>query len=204
MREMGGIEFSSIPLMGCGGYVHGQEVLMATYTIDNAHSEISFTVRHMMFAKVRGQFKTWNATFAYDADDPSKSAVGVEVDTGSIDTHETPRDTHLRSADFFDAEKFPKLVFKSKRIAAHGKGAYKLTGDLTIRDVTNEVTLDVEQTGHGKDPWGNQRLGFSAKATILRSQWGLKWNQALEAGGVLVSDKVDIDVEVQIVEQRAA
>ena len=172
---------------------------MTTYSIDLAHSEIDFSVRHMMFAKVRGQFKTWNGTLDYDVADPTKSVVNVDVQTSSIDTREAQRDAHLRSADFFDAENHPSMTFKSKRIEPAGQGKYKLIGDLTIREATNEVTLDVEQTGGGKDPWGNQRLGYTARASIHRSAWGLKWNQALEAGGVLVSDKVDIEVEVQLV-----
>jgi polyisoprenoid-binding protein YceI len=175
---------------------------MASYSIDTTHSEISFTVRHMMFAKVRGQFKTWSAELAYDAANPAKSTVAVAVDTASIDTREAQRDGHLKSGDFFDAEKFPKMTFRSKRIDAAGQGKYKLVGDLTIRDATREVTLDVEQTGGGKDPWGNDRLGFEVKGSISRGEWGLKWNQALEAGGVLVSDKVDIEAEVQVVQKK--
>jgi polyisoprenoid-binding protein YceI len=153
----------------------------------------------MMFAKVRGQFKTWTATATYDAADPTRSVFHAEVDAASIDTREAKRDEHLRSGDFFDAAKFPKLTFDSKRIERTGKGTYTLTGDLTIRDATRSVTLDVEETGGGKDPWGNDRLGFSAKGSLNRSDFGLKWNQALEAGGVLVSDKVDIDIEVQVI-----
>jgi polyisoprenoid-binding protein YceI len=155
-----------------------------------------------MFAKVRGQFKNWTATLAYDAASPAKTSVQVVVETASIDTREEKRDAHLRSDDFFSAEKFPKITFASKLIEPAGQGRYKLVGDLTIRDTTHEVTLDVEQTGAGKDPWGNQRLGFSARASINRSDWGLKWNQALETGGVLVSEKVDIEVEVQAVEKK--
>ncbi|WP_394827409.1 YceI family protein [Pendulispora albinea] len=176
---------------------------MATQSIDVAHSEIGFVVRHMVFSKVRGQFKKWSATLDYDAADPTKSRVGVEIETASIDTREEDRDKHLRSADFLDTEKFPKMIFASKRIERAGKDRYKLVGDLTIHGATNEVTLDVEATGGGADPWGNQRAGFSAKTTILRSQWGLKWNQALEAGGVLVSDKVDVEVEVEVVLGKA-
>src|SRR5689334_19406690 len=127
---------------------------MATYTIDTSHSEVGFTARHMMFAKVRGQFKSWNAKLNYDPADPTKSSVVVEVDTASIDTREEKRDGHLRSADFFESEKYPKMIFKSKGVTGKD-GEYKLTGDLTIRDVTREVTLEVEQTGAGKDPWGN-------------------------------------------------
>ena len=175
---------------------------MATYNIDVAHSEINFVVRHMVFAKVRGHFKTWSASFTYDPQNPAKSSVAVTIDTASIDTRDPQRDGHLRSADFLDAEKFPKMVFKSKRIDSSGKGHYKLTGDLTIRDATHEVTLDVEETGHGKDPWGNDRLGFSAKGSIERSKWGLKWNQPLETGGMLVSDKVDIDVETEVIQGK--
>lgn len=175
---------------------------MTQYSIDTAHSEIGFSVRHMMFAKVRGQFKSWSATLSYDAAAPAQSSVKVELDAASIDTREDKRDAHLRSEDFFAAEKFPKLVFQSKRIESAGSGRYRLIGDLTIRDVTREIALDVEQTGAGKDPWGNQRLGFAAKTTISRSEWGLKWNQALETGGVLVSDKVEIEVEAQVVESK--
>jgi polyisoprenoid-binding protein YceI len=153
----------------------------------------------MMFAKVRGQFKAWTANVAYDAADPTRSSFEVAIDTASIDTREDKRDEHLRSADFFDAAKYPKITFKSAKITKSGDGEYKLTGDLTIRDATHPVTLDVEQTGSGKDPWGNDRLGFTARGAISRGEWGLKWNQALEAGGVLVSDKVELDIEVQIV-----
>ncbi len=175
---------------------------MTTYSIDTTHSEIDFSVRHMVFAKVRGQFKGWSASLAYDGSDPLKASVQVDVDAASIDTREAQRDGHLRSGDFLDAEKFPKMTFKSKRIERAGDKRYKLTGDLTIRDQTHELTLDVEQTGAGKDPWGNQRLGFSAKGALNRSEWGLKWNQVLETGGMLVSDKVEIEVEVQVVEKK--
>ncbi|HEX4514967.1 MAG TPA: YceI family protein [Polyangiaceae bacterium] len=174
---------------------------MATFNVDTTHSEIGFTVRHMVFAKVHGQFKTWTTKLAYDAASPAKSTIEVEIDTASIDTREEKRDAHLRSGDFFEAEKFPKMTFKSKKIEGSG-GHFKVTGDLTIRDQTHEVVLDVEQTGSGKDPWGNERLGFSAKGAISRGEWGLKWNQALEAGGVLVSDKVEIDVEAQVVQGK--
>jgi polyisoprenoid-binding protein YceI len=177
---------------------------MASYNVDTTHSEITFTVRHMVFAKVRGQFNTWKAALSYDAANPVASKVDVEIETASIDTREAQRDGHLRSADFFDAEKFPKITFKATRVEAGAKGHYKLTGDLTIRDVTKPITLDVEQTGSGKDPWGNERLGFSLKGSLSRGDWGLKWNQALEAGGVLVSDKVDLDVELQVVQAKAA
>lgn len=175
---------------------------MATYNVDPSHSEIGFSVRHMMFAKVRGQFKTWTVNLAYDAASPAKSTIEVDVETASVDTRDAQRDGHLKSGDFFESEKFPKMTFKSTHIEPAGTGKYKVTGDLTIRGVTHPVTLDVEQTGSGKDPWGNDRLGFSAHGSIHRSEWGLKWNQALEAGGVLVSDKVEIEVEAQVVQGK--
>ncbi len=174
------------------------------HSIDNTHSEIGFTVRHMMFAKVRGQFKTWNAKLAYDPKAPERSSVRVEIDAASIDTRENQRDVHLRSADFFDVEQFPKITFASKSIQATGKGRYALVGDLTIHGVTREVSLDVSSTGSGKDPWGNTRLGFSLSGAISREEFGLRWNQVLETGGVLVSDRVEIDVEVQVVQAQEA
>jgi polyisoprenoid-binding protein YceI len=172
---------------------------MATYQVDKSHSEVGFTVRHMVFTKVRGQFKDWDATLAYDEGDPTKSTLKVELATASIDTREGKRDDHLRSADFLDAEKFPKMVFQSKRIEKTSPGHYNVVGDLTLHGTTREVVLAVEETGHGKDPWGNQRLGFGAKATISRAEFGLTWNQTLEAGGLLVGDKVDIEVEAQVI-----
>jgi polyisoprenoid-binding protein YceI len=177
---------------------------MATYSIDTTHSEITFTVRHMVFAKVRGHFTKWSATLAYDPADATKSKVDVDIDVASIDTREAQRDAHLRSADFFDAGKFPAIKFASKRVTSTSKGRYQLAGDLTLHGETHEVTLDVEQTGGGKDPWGNERLGFTLKGALSRSEWGLKWNQALETGGVLVSDKVEIEAEVQVVRAAAS
>jgi polyisoprenoid-binding protein YceI len=156
----------------------------------------------MVFAKVRGRFNKWTGALSYTAESPTKSTIHVEIDASSIDTSEAQRDGHLRSADFLDAEKFPQLIFKSKRIESTGGGHYKLVGDLTIRDATHEVALDVEETGRGKDPWGNERIGFSAKGSINRSQWGLKWNQALETGGVLVSDKIDIEAEAEVIQGK--
>ena len=173
---------------------------MTKYNIDTTHSEIGFTARHMVFAKVRGQFKTWTGKVEYDAEDPTRSKVEAEIEVASIDTREPKRDDHLRSAEFFDAEKFPKLTFASKRIEAAGDGAYKVTGDLTLHGTTREVTLDATASGTGKDPWGNQRRGLSLEGSIDRSDFGLRWNQVLETGGVLVSEKIEINVEVQVVQ----
>jgi polyisoprenoid-binding protein YceI len=171
---------------------------MAQYTIDTTHSEVGFSVRHMMFAKVRGRFKVWTATLEHDPASPDKTSVRAEISVASIDTGEPKRDGHLQSPDFFDAAKFPQMTFVSKRV--EGSGAkYRLVGDLTIRDVTREITVSVEQTGTGKDPWGNERVGFSAKTSVSRNDFGLTWNQALETGGVLVGDSVEIELEVQAI-----
>jgi polyisoprenoid-binding protein YceI len=176
---------------------------MTTYSIDNAHSDVSFSVRHMMFAKVRGHFTKWSANLAFDPAKPAGSSVEVSIDAASIDTREPQRDGHLRSADFLDAENFPKITFKSRKVETTGSGHYKVTGDLAIRGVTREVLLDVEEGGRGKDPWGNERVAFLAKTTINRADFGLKWNQALEAGGVLVGEKVEVEIDVQAVAAKA-
>jgi polyisoprenoid-binding protein YceI len=176
---------------------------MTTYSIDNAHSDVSFSVRHMMFAKVRGHFTKWSANLAFDPAKPAASSVEVSIDAASIDTREPQRDGHLRSADFLDAENFPKISFKSRKVDTAGTGHYKVTGDLAIRGVTREVVLDVEEGGRGKDPWGNERVAFLAKTTINRADFGLKWNQALEAGGVLVGEKVEVEIDVQAVAAKA-
>jgi len=173
-----------------------------TWNIDVGHSGIHFTVRHMMFAKVRGTFTQWEGSFTLDDADPSKSSVSVTIDAASIDTSEPKRDEHLRSPDFFDVAKYPKITFVSRKVERDGD-RLKITGDLTVHGVTREVVLDAEQTGSGKDPWGNQRVGFSARTSVLRSDFGLTWNQALETGGVLVGDKIEIEVEVSAVLAKA-
>ncbi|MGH7271643.1 MAG: YceI family protein [Polyangiaceae bacterium] len=175
---------------------------MTAFAIDNSHSDVSFSVRHMMFAKVRGHFTKWTAEIAFDSADPSRSSVDVSIDVASIDTREEKRDAHLRSADFFDAEKFPKMTYKSRKVEGAGKH-YTVTGDLTIRGTTRPVTLQVEELGRGKDPWGNERVAFSAKGAIERAEFGLKWNQALEAGGVLVGEKVDIEIDVETIAAKS-
>jgi len=172
---------------------------MTTYSIDNAHSDVSFSVRHMVFAKVRGHFTKWSANLALDTSNPTNSSVDVEIDASSIDTREAQRDGHLKSPDFLDVGKYPTITFKSRRVEGAGPKKYKAVGDLTIHGVTREVSLDVEELGGGKDPWGNQRMLFSAKTSIDRTDFGLKWNQALEAGGLLVGERVDIEVDVETV-----
>jgi polyisoprenoid-binding protein YceI len=170
-----------------------------TWKIDTSHSNVGFTVRHMMMLKVHGRFGKWDGKITLDEADPTRSSVAVSVDVASIDTNEAKRDGHLRSADFFDVEKFPKLTFESKRVTALGGGELEVAGDLTLHGVTKEVVLKAAQVGKGKDPWGNERIAFEATTSINRSDFGLKWNQALETGGVLVSEKVDITLEVQAI-----
>lgn len=171
---------------------------MASYNFDTSHSHVAFTVRHMVFSKVRGEFTKWSGSVAVDEGNPGASSVSVAIEVASIDTHEEKRDGHLRSADFFDADTHKQITFSSTKVEAAGKGKYKLTGDLTIRGTTRPVTLDVEELGRGKDPWGNERVGYSATGSIERSDFGLKWNQVLEAGGVLVGEKVEIAIDVEL------
>ena len=174
-----------------------------TWNIDATHSGIHFSVRHMVVSKVRGRFTKYSGELDLDEDDLTRSTIEGTIDVGSIDTGVPDRDAHLRSADFFDVEKFPTLTYRSKRIEKLGDDRYRIVGDLTIRDVTREVPLDVEYGGKSKDPWGNERLGFFAKASIDRKDFGLAWNQVLEAGGVLVGERVDIDVELEAMKAAA-
>jgi polyisoprenoid-binding protein YceI len=172
---------------------------MTTYTIDYQHSDVSFSVRHMVFAKVRGHFTKWTADLAFDPTNPAASSVRVTLDAASIDTREAQRDGHLKSPDFLDVEKYPQIAFKSTKVEKAGDKKYAVTGDLTIHGVTKPVRLDVEELGGGKDPWGNQRVAFAAKARVDRGDFGLKWNQALETGGVLVGEHIDIDIDVEAI-----
>jgi polyisoprenoid-binding protein YceI len=174
------------------------------WNIDGAHSGINFSIRHMVVSKVRGRFTKFSGALQLDDADLTRSTLDVHIDASSIDTGTQQRDDHLRSADFFDAEKYPELHFQSSRIEKLAKDNYRVVGDLTIKDVTREVALDVEYGGQAKDPWGNQRAGFIASTSIDRKDFGLKWNQVLEAGGVLVGDKVTIELEIQAVKAAAA
>jgi polyisoprenoid-binding protein YceI len=173
------------------------------WNIDAAHSGINFSVRHMVVSKVRGRFAKYTGTLTLDDGDLTRSVVEATIDASSIDTGMPQRDTHLRSAEFFDVERFPELRFRSKRIEELEEARYRVTGELTIRDVTREVSLDVEYGGRAKDPWGNERIGFLAKTAFDRKDFGLGWNQVLEAGGVLVGDRVEIELEVQAVKAAA-
>jgi len=170
-----------------------------TWKIDPAHSLIEFAVRHLMITTVKGRFAGVEGAVQLDETDPAFADVDVRIDVATIDTREPQRDTHLRSADFFDVERFPHITFVTKRPIASRGSEFKLAGDLTVHGVTREVVLDVTEEGRGKDPWGGERLGFSATTKIKRSDFGLTWNQALEAGGVLVGDEIKISLDLELV-----
>jgi polyisoprenoid-binding protein YceI len=174
-----------------------------TWQIDPAHSGINFSVRHMVFAKVRGRFGRFTGTVRAADADPSQTAIHVEIEADSIDTGAGDRDKHLRSAEFFDAERYPELRFDSTRVEQVGPERYRLIGNLTIKDATREVALDVEYAGRAKDPWGNERAAARATGSIDRRDFGLAWNQVLEAGGVLVGERIDIELEIQAVRAQA-
>jgi len=178
-----------------------------TWQIDPTHSSVEFAVKHMMFTTVRGRFKTLSGEIHIDEEHPDRSSVEVEIDAASLDTGVEDRDTHLRSADFFDVETHPTITFHSRRVeGAHAEQGdrFRVTGDLTIRGKTIETTLDVTFEGRGKGPGGEERAGFSATTEIDRRDFGLMWNQALETGGILVGNTVRIELDIQAVRQEAA
>jgi polyisoprenoid-binding protein YceI len=176
---------------------------MPTYQIDLSHSAVEFTVRHLVISKVKGRFTRFNGDFHLDDKDITKSSLKVTIEADSIDTNDAKRDAHLRSADFFDVEKFPILTFAGTGFERAGAG-YRVTGDLTIHGVTREITLDVEDLGSVKDPWGNTRVAFSVSGALDRKDYGLHWNAALETGGFVVGDKIQIHIEVEAIQQAAA
>lgn len=169
-----------------------------TWEIDPSHSVVGFSVRHLMVAKVRGRFGSFAGTLDI-AERPEDSSVAVTIDTASIDTRDEKRDAHLRSPDFFDAEQYPTLSFRSSGFLQTGATSFELPGELTIRGVARPVTLAVDYEGLTPDPWGNTRAVFSAKTEIDREDWGLTWNMALESGGVLVGKSVKIELEIEAV-----
>ena len=178
------------------------EPTTSTWTIDPAHSVAEFSAKHMMITTVKGRIADVRGTVTIDATEPERSSVVAELEAASIDTRTEQRDAHLRSADFLDVEQFPLITFRSRRVegASLRDGAsFRVVGDLTIRGVTREVTLDATYEGRGKDPWGGERVSFSATTKIDRRDFGLTWNAALETGGVLVSNDVRISLEVQAV-----
>jgi len=171
-----------------------------TWNLDPVHCVAEFKVKHMMISNVKGQFTTLRGVLSLDETNHTNSRVEASVEAASINTRDAQRDTHLKSRDFFDAEKFPTLTFKSTRIARSGSGELAVTGDLAIRDVTRNVVFTVEgPTPPAKDPWGNTRLGLSATTKINRKDFGLTWNATLETGSILVGDEVTITLDVQFV-----
>jgi len=171
--------------------------LAGTWHIDVAHSAVEFTVTHLMLSKVRGRFTDISGTVQTDGT-PDGSQIEVDIGAASISTHDDARDAHLRSADFFDVQKFPRIKFVSTAIKSKGDSDFRVTGNLTIRDVTRPVEMDVSREGSGRDPWGNDRAGFSGTLRLDRRDFGLTWNQALETGGVLVSNDVKLTVDVEL------
>jgi len=174
----------------------------STWTIDPAHTGVEFAVRHLMISSVKGRFTSVAGTVT-TGDDLTTAEVDITIDAASIDTREAQRDAHLRSADFLEVETFPTLTFKSRTVEHVGGDEYKLVGDLTIHGVTRQVALDVTSFGALLDPWGNEKAGFNASTKIKRSDYGLVWNVALEAGGVVVGDEVKISIETELTKQKA-
>lgn len=172
-----------------------------TWTLDPNHTRIEFVAKHLMVTKVRGGFGAYDANVEI-ADDLTDSSIEVNIDAASITTGASDRDGHLRSADFFDVENHPKLTFKSTEITG-ADDTWRITGDLTILDVTRPITLDATFEGVATDPWGNDHVGFSASAKLVREDWGLTWNAALEGGGWLVSKDVDIEIEGQLIRPQS-
>ena len=171
------------------------------FTLDAAHTNVGFSVRHMMISNVRGQFGKVSGEVSFDLARPEQTRMSVTIDVASIDTREDKRDAHLRSADFFDAEAHPQMTFVSRQVRRKGEGL-EVIGDLTIRGTTREVALAVDDiTPEHTDPWGGRRIGATARGKIRRSEFGMRWNAALEAGGVLVGDEVKIEIEAQLVRQ---
>ncbi len=183
-----------------------ERVAVPTWQLDPAHSSIEFSVKHMMMTTVRGRFKDVQATLTGDRDHPEAAGVEAAIAVASIDTGVGDRDAHLRSPDFFDAERFPQITFRSARIEGNPPkkegDSFRLVGELVIRDTSMDVVLDCEYEGRGADPWGKTRAGFSFRTELDRREWGLRWNQTIETGGVLVANKVRVEGEVQFVRQE--
>ena len=173
------------------------------WEIDASHSGIHFSVRHLVIASVRGQFSRWSGALIVPDGDFAKTIVDVTIDASSIDTGVADRDGHLKSADFFDVAHYPEITFKASRFEQQGDAEGRLIGNLTIKGITREVVLNVVRHGQAKDPWGNERAAFSAKTSIDRKDFGLTWNQPLETGGVMVGERVDLEIDIEAVRQAA-
>ena len=180
----------------------GDEELPAvgTYALDASHSQVGFSVRHLMVSKTKGRFSDFAGAVTI-AENPLESSVSVTIQTNSVDTRDEQRDGHLRSGDFFDVEAWPTITYESRSVRQVGEGRYVVEGDLTVKGVTRPVPLDLTFEGGGSDPWGGVRIGFSAKTELDREAFGLTWNQALETGGVVVGKKVAIEIEAEAIKQ---
>jgi len=175
----------------------------STWTIDPAHSSAEFAVKQLMVSTFKGHFRSLEGTVHLDEANPANSSVAASVDVASVDTQTPDRDAHLRSDDFFNAERYPKMTFRSTRVEQIDGTNWKVTGELTVRDVTKEVVLDTEYEGRIVDPWGNERIGFTARTELSRKEFGVRWNAAIETGGVVVGDKVRISLNIEIVRQQS-
>ena len=173
--------------------------LTGTYIVDPNHSRIGFVARHAMVTKVRGSFNEFEGSGYFDAEDPTRSHLELRIKAASIDTRNAERDAHLRSNDFFDMQRYPEITFLSTAVDQVDAERYRVTGDLSMNGVTRPVTVDVEYTGTSVDPYGNRRIGFEGSATVNRKDWNINWNVALEAGGVLVSEKVTLEFDVSAI-----
>lgn len=171
------------------------------WAVDASHSAVEFSVKHMMIAKVKGSFHAFSAQIEADPNDLTSADIQFEVDLNSVDTHNGDRDGHLRSADFFDTEKYPKLTFQATRIVKTSDGEYDVTGNVSLHGVTRPETFKVTFEGGGKDPWGNEKVGFSATGSLKRSDFGLTYNAVLETGGVLIGDEVKVSLDIEAAKQ---
>ena len=177
------------------------QVMAAEYDVDASHSSVGFKVRHLI-SKTPGEFKTYTGKFSFDEHKPEASSVEFVIKADSINTNDQKRDDHLKSADFFDVTKHPEITFKSTKVAKAGKNKFKVTGDFNMHGVTKPVTFDVEYTGTAKDPWGNTKAGFSANTKINRKDWGIVWNKAMDNGGLVVGDDVEIALLIEATQKK--
>ncbi len=177
------------------------QAAVSTWSIDLTHASAEFAVKHLMVSTVKGHFRRFEGTLRIDESEPANSSVAATIDVASVDTNAPDRDAHLRSDDFFKAETYPHITFRSTRVERLDDTHYRITGDLTIRDVTREVVLDAEYEGRITDPWGNERIALTAETAISRKEFDVRWNQAIETGGVVVGDRVRITLHIEAVRQ---
>ena len=182
----------------------GAADITGDYVLDIAHSRLGFVARHAMVTKVRGAFNDFEGTAHLDGDDPSKSSASVSIDVASVDTRQPQRDDHLRTNDFFDAPSYPKITFVSTAVEKVNDETFRMTGDLTIKDVTKSVSIDFDYNGSATDPYGNQRVGFEGSTVINRKDFGVNFNAVLETGGVMVSEKITLEFEISAIKTQPA